>query len=251
MATRKVILVTGANQGLGFATIKVAANRDPSAYYILACRDMNAGVKAVDELKKSGISASLDVVQLDVTKDAEITKAVELVTTKYGKLDVRLPKDASLEALRASYTEMIDVNVSSVACICAAFQPLLGKSTQPKVINITSGLASITNCLTKPMRRSPPYATTKVALNGLTAHLQGVENERVTLERSNESASDVTQINYYAASPGFLKTAFMNFHPAGADPITGAEVVVQLISNQYPGGTQWEYEAGKMQKVPW
>jgi NAD(P)-dependent dehydrogenase (short-subunit alcohol dehydrogenase family) len=87
MATQKTVLVTGANQGLGFAIVSIAATRDSSAHYILACRNLEAGATAIDELKKSGIAASLELLQLDVTKDAEIVKAVESVTERHGRLD--------------------------------------------------------------------------------------------------------------------------------------------------------------------
>jgi NAD(P)-dependent dehydrogenase (short-subunit alcohol dehydrogenase family) len=148
---------------------------------------------------------------------------------------------------------MFDVNVTSVACMCSAFRPLLAKSSQPKVINVTSGLGSIANCLTKKMHRSPPYGTSKVALNGLTAHLQTAENDRVALlEKDQGSVEGGAKVNYYSVAPGFLKTRFNRFNERGKDPFAGAEVVVQLIvDDQYPGGTQWEFDGGKMQQVPW
>jgi NAD(P)-dependent dehydrogenase (short-subunit alcohol dehydrogenase family) len=151
---------------------------------------------------------------------------------------------------------MFDVNVASVACMCAAFRPLLAKSFRPKVINITSGLGSITNSLTKKMYRSPPYGSSKVALNGLTAHLQTVENDRIESQKEKNQGNVVSgglKVNYYSVAPGFLKTALTRFNERGKDPFAGAEVVVQLIldDGQYPGGTQWEFEQGKMQQVPW
>ncbi|PCH00213.1 Glucose/ribitol dehydrogenase [Penicillium occitanis (nom. inval.)] len=260
MDTQKIILVTGANRGLGYCIVSVAAARHPSAHFILACRSLEAGNKAVNELKESGITASLEVLKLDVTKDDEIVAAVDAVTAKHGRLDVlvnnagisRFPPDSSLPALRAAYTDMLSVNVSSVACVCAGFRPLLAQSTQPKVVNITSGLGSMANCLTKKMHRSPPYGTSKVAVNGLTAHLQTAENDRVTDIRI--SGDGGPKVNYYSVAPGFLKTAFTRFNERGKDPYAGAEVIVQLIQadpGEYPGGTQWEFEQGKMQQVPW
>ena len=163
-----------------------------------------------------------------------------------------MPKDASLPAVRAVYNELFDVNVASVACMCAAFRPLLAKSVQPKVINITSGLGSITNALTKKMHRFPPYGTSKVAVNGLTAHLQTAENDRMALGQDQGEVAGGPKVNYYSVAPGFLKTAFTRFAEMGKDPLAGAEVVVQLIvDDQYSGGTQWEFEEGKMQQVPW
>lgn len=83
----RIILCTGANQGLGFEIIYVSALRDPSTVYILACRNVAAGHEAVQKLRDSGIQAALEVVQLDVTSDEQIEAAAERVKKKYGRLD--------------------------------------------------------------------------------------------------------------------------------------------------------------------
>jgi NAD(P)-dependent dehydrogenase (short-subunit alcohol dehydrogenase family) len=87
MTTPKTILITGANKGLGLGIAQVAATRDPSAHYILTSRNVEAGEKAIQDMKNSGIEASFELLQLDITTDAEILKAAEYVTTKHGKLD--------------------------------------------------------------------------------------------------------------------------------------------------------------------
>ena len=87
MAASKIVLVTGANQGLGFAIVSVAGTRNPSAHYILACRSLESGQKAIVELKEKGVIASVELVQLDVTKDADIHRVVQSVTASHGKLD--------------------------------------------------------------------------------------------------------------------------------------------------------------------
>ena len=69
MALRKSVLITGVNQGLAFAIISVAGTRDPSVYYILAYRSLEAGQEAIARLKEKSIVASLEV------------------TTLYGKLN--------------------------------------------------------------------------------------------------------------------------------------------------------------------
>lgn len=61
------------------------------------------------------------------------------------------PVDDSLSALRDTYTKQLSVNLTSVAIVTTAFAPLLHKAAEPIVINVTSGLGSITNTLTKKM----------------------------------------------------------------------------------------------------
>jgi NAD(P)-dependent dehydrogenase (short-subunit alcohol dehydrogenase family) len=87
MSFPRVVLCTGANQGLGFAILQVAALRDPFPIYILACRNVALGNEALNQLRGEGIKAEIEVLQLDVTDDEHIISAVKFVESKYGKLD--------------------------------------------------------------------------------------------------------------------------------------------------------------------
>ncbi|KAL4912959.1 short chain dehydrogenase/reductase family protein [Aspergillus aurantiobrunneus] len=258
--SEKVILCTGANQGLGFAILQVAGLHHPQNTYILCSRDLSAGQQAVQKLKDLGVTATVDLVQLDVTNDQQITAVVEHVVNAYGRLDVLinnagiilLPSKDDLSAARNTYNEILNVNITSVAIITTAFTPLLYKSSSPKVINVSSGLGSIQNSLTKKMGRSPPYGASKIGMNGLTVHMQVAENDRI--EADAGGTSGMPRIRYYACAPGPLKTAFTNYWPNGRSPEEGAEVVVRLLAddaNQYDGGSYWEFADGEMKAVPW
>jgi NAD(P)-dependent dehydrogenase (short-subunit alcohol dehydrogenase family) len=83
----QVILCTGANRSLGFAILQATALRLPSATYLLGSRSAQAGEEAIEELKKLGVKAPVEVLELDVSKDSSIFSAVEAVKVKYGKLD--------------------------------------------------------------------------------------------------------------------------------------------------------------------
>jgi NAD(P)-dependent dehydrogenase (short-subunit alcohol dehydrogenase family) len=82
-----IILVTGANRGIGFAIVQATALRVPQATYLLACRSQDAGEKSIEDLKNLGVTAKLDVIILDVTDDASIINAKNQVEKKYGLLD--------------------------------------------------------------------------------------------------------------------------------------------------------------------
>lgn len=154
--------------------------------------------------------------------------------------------------MRATYNEYMNVHITSVAVITQAFTPLLYKSTAPKVINVTSGLGSITNVLSpRRMGRSPPYGASKVGMNGLTAHLQVAQNDRVTAENNNDAGP---HIRFFISNPGLLKTAFSNYLARGKDPQAGAESIVQLLQDdtgKFDHAMQWEFEEGEMRIVPW
>jgi NAD(P)-dependent dehydrogenase (short-subunit alcohol dehydrogenase family) len=91
MAKPQVVLVTGANRGIGFSIVQATALRNPTSSFILACRSVSSGEAAMVELKKMGLAAHLDVVELDVTNDATIVSAKEYVEKKYGCLDGSSP----------------------------------------------------------------------------------------------------------------------------------------------------------------
>lgn len=161
-------------------------------------------------------------------------------------------QDIELSAIRATFNEYMNVHISSVAVITHAFTPLLHKSLAPRVINITSGLGSITNVLSpRRMARVPPYGASKVGMNGLTAHLQVAENDRVTAEPENSMRP---RIRFFISNPGLLKTAFSNYIAQGKEPQAGAESIVQLLGDdegKFDHGMQWEFEEGEMRIVPW
>jgi NAD(P)-dependent dehydrogenase (short-subunit alcohol dehydrogenase family) len=166
---------------------------------------------------------------------------------------IRAPED-DLPALRQAYNTMLNTNLTSVAVLTTAFLPLLHKSPDPKVINITSGLGSIANTLTKKMGRFPPYGASKVGMNGLTAHMQTAENDRIAAEEVKGEGIKEGRIKYYAVAPGLLKTALTAFHGLGKDPKEGTGAVIRLMEDQegkYPAGTQWEFVEEGMRVVPW
>jgi NAD(P)-dependent dehydrogenase (short-subunit alcohol dehydrogenase family) len=87
MSSAQVILVTGANRGIGFPIIQATGLRIPNAIFLLGCRTKASGEEAISQLKKLGVTATLDVLILDVTSDSSIVAAKETIEQKYGHLD--------------------------------------------------------------------------------------------------------------------------------------------------------------------
>ena len=85
--TPPVILTTGANQGLGLAIVHVLAQREPTGHYILCARNTSAGDEALAGLRRQGIRADIEVLQLDVTNDDQIQAAIDHVQSRYQRLD--------------------------------------------------------------------------------------------------------------------------------------------------------------------
>ena len=90
-------------------------------------------------------------------------------------------------------------------------------------------------------------------MNGLSVHMQMVENDRVEAEERN-GIKGTPRVRFMIVSPGVLKTTLTNFLARGKEPREGAEAVARLamdLEGTYEGVTQWEFEDGEMRVVPW
>jgi NAD(P)-dependent dehydrogenase (short-subunit alcohol dehydrogenase family) len=183
-----------------------------------------------------------------------------IFTVLINNAGIALFPDTTLSSIQEAYSTVLATNVTSVAVITNAFLPLLHASTgRPKVINITSGLASITRAKQWKMLRAPAYASSKIGLNGLTVYMQLEEDERAEKEaaaiggRAGKGGGNA-RVSFYCANPGLLKTALTNFMPMAKDPKDGAEVVVRLaleVGGPFEEAAIWEFEQGRMKQVPW
>jgi NAD(P)-dependent dehydrogenase (short-subunit alcohol dehydrogenase family) len=74
-------------RGIGFASIHRLASAAPDHNHLLAVRSKNAGKEAVQKLRDLGVTATLEVIELDVTNVDQVMRAVESIKIGYGKLD--------------------------------------------------------------------------------------------------------------------------------------------------------------------
>jgi NAD(P)-dependent dehydrogenase (short-subunit alcohol dehydrogenase family) len=90
MSPAEVVLITGANTGLGYETIK-ALLQSPKPYHVLmGSRDVAKGEAAVKSLQEEvpKTLSKVDVVQIDVSDDDLIDNAMKHIKEKFGRLDV-------------------------------------------------------------------------------------------------------------------------------------------------------------------
>ncbi|KAF1990943.1 NAD(P)-binding protein [Aulographum hederae CBS 113979] len=246
----KVILVTGANRGIGFAIVQRLSQRPEGRddTYILGVRSLEAGNEAVKELQELvGEPRRFEVLQIDVTDDTSVHTTVQELFTRFGKLDV-LINNAGYAAitspdnadLRQAFSTILSVNVTSIAILTTALLSLLKQSPTPLVINVSSARGSTTRSAAGdlPPTRSVPYSVSKAALNMLTVEMGRAEPGVV----------------FQSACPGFCRTRFNGFKGV-REPIEGARVVVELVGGR--GGTPgyesgfWHFGEGGMERYPW
>ncbi|KAF4186027.1 hypothetical protein CNMCM7927_006075 [Aspergillus lentulus] len=220
-ATKTIVLITGANSGIGF---ELAAQLTAKASYhvLMGVRSMQKGNAALAQLQSRNLLDSLELLHLDVTDDETIHRAAETVEKAHGKLDILVNNAAIVSTaptLRQKLQDEFDTNATGAAVVAESFIPLLQKSTgSPRIINISSGAGSIARRLdpSSVLYKVPglQYRVNKSALHMITA-CQWVEHGPA--------------IKVFAYDPGFTQSNLSERNTAenGAKP--AAEAVRPLI----------------------
>ena len=167
----KISLVTGANRGIGLEVARQLALQGFKT--ILGARDEQKSKSAASLLQQSGVEVI--PVQLDVTEQKSIDAARQIVEQRFGKLDVLVNNAGILyddwqRAETANFEivhQAFETNTLGAWRVCQAFIPLLSKSKQGRIVNVSSESGS----LTLMGGGTPAYSVSKVALNALTRML--------------------------------------------------------------------------------
>ncbi len=227
----KSAFVTGANKGIGFETAKQLTELGYFVY--IGSRDKAKGIEAIEKLKALGFS-NVDCIELDVTDINSIKSARQELEVKTQHLDIlinnagirgEVPQPASkvpIERLRLVF----ETNFFGAVQTTQVFMDLLKKADQPRIVNVTSDLASLTNHSDPTWKfypfKSSAYSPSKTALNAYTVML--------AFELKD------TSFKVNCVNPGHTATDFNNYK--GEKPIEqGASVIVKYATLDKDGAT--------------
>jgi NAD(P)-dependent dehydrogenase (short-subunit alcohol dehydrogenase family) len=166
----------GANSGIGYDTAYALAKDYANHHVIIASRSPERGHKALAEIQSSGPAGTLSFLELDVTVDASIEAAVKQLTSDFGVIDV-LVNNAGISPMgtptRQALMETFNTNVFGPTLLSQAVEPLLNKSKDPRIINVTSELGSLKfrtdySLFISQVEGADGYRMSKTALNMLT-----------------------------------------------------------------------------------
>ncbi|KAI9934515.1 hypothetical protein ASPWEDRAFT_53692 [Aspergillus wentii DTO 134E9] len=168
----RIVLITGANAGIGFATAKFISHACKDFHVIIASRSLDKAQQALNDIN----SDNLSTIQLDVTNQSSIQQAAAQVDQQFGRLDVLINNAGIMsrdDDIKTRMQANMDVNVVGPAVVADAFRPLLLRSQNPYSIYVSSGLGSLTDAAdpTSPTYNSfsnvEAYRASKAALNML------------------------------------------------------------------------------------
>lgn len=177
MTVKKTALITGANKGIGFATAKHLAQLGYHVY--IGSRDKSNGQKAVEQLKSLGLN-NVDFIEMDVTDEQSIRNARLELESKTPKLDVLInnagvageqPQNMSTGDV-ANLRKVFEINFFGAVQTTRQFIDLLKKSDEPRIVNVSSGLGSLSFHSSSPdFGMYAAYSCSKTALNAFTVML--------------------------------------------------------------------------------
>ena len=223
----KTALITGANKSIGFETARQLLQQ---GYYVyLGSRNIENGLEAAKQLRQEGLT-QVEPIAIDVNDAQSVKAAREALGGKIEALDVLInnagisgtfPQNA-LETGTSEFRNVFETNFFGVIEVTSTFLDLLKKSSQPRIVNVTSGLGSLT-LHNDPSWKYYPfkaacYVSSKAALNAYTIVL----------------AYDLrdTSFKVNAVDPGFTATDFNHHTGPGTVPDAAARVVKAAILDQ-------------------
>ena len=160
----QLALVTGASRGIGAATAEALAAA--GAHVILTART-SAGLEEVEDRIHAG-GGNATIAPLDLTQGESIAKLADAVAGRWAALDMLVLNAAMLGSLTPvqaidgkEFGEVVQLNLLSQQAVIAAFDPLLRKSSNARLIAITSSVGAA------PRAFWGAYGASKAALEAL------------------------------------------------------------------------------------
>jgi NAD(P)-dependent dehydrogenase (short-subunit alcohol dehydrogenase family) len=216
----KTALITGANKSIGFEAARQLLQQGYHVY--LGARDAEKGQQAVTQLRAEGLT-QVELLVIDVTDSGSIAAACAALSQKTDVLDVLINNagilgnmvqpatSASMEMIK----EVYNTNVFGVIEVTQAFLDLLRQSPAPRIVNVTSGLGSLTLHNEPNWKyyhvKGAAYMPSKAALNAYTIML------------AYELRDTPFKVN--AVDPGYTATDFNHHSGPGTVPDAAARVV--------------------------
>ena len=239
---QRIALVTGANKGIGFEIARNLAGA--GLRVLLGARDPGLGEAAAARLRE----ADLDVrfLLLDLGRPETLKAAAARIEAESGRLDVLVnnagivdaadgpPGTATLDAVH----RVMATNFFGTLAVTQALLPLLRKSSSGRIVNVSSGLGSLT------LNADPSWDYARVKLLGYNASKAALN--MLTIQLADELRDTPIKVN--SADPGYTDTDLNGHRGHQTIPQGAAEATrLALLPEDGPTGGYFNSEG----PLPW
>ncbi|MDR3652115.1 MAG: oxidoreductase [Paludibacter sp.] len=178
----KTIIVTGANSGLGFESVKAFAGK--GANIIMACRSVDKGEKAKKQILRIYKTATIQVMELDLADLSSIRNFVSNFKQNNAHLDVLLNNAGVMIVpyclTKDGFESQMGVNFLGHYALTGLLLDLLTKTPKSRVVNVSSlshkqGIMDFANLLFEDAKDFKPmkaYGRSKLSILLFTYELQ-------------------------------------------------------------------------------
>ncbi len=219
----KVILLTGANRGIGLATAHELARRGAKVV---------VGVRHPQSME---VISGVTTLHLDTADTESCRQFVDEATAKYSHIDGLINNAAILVDQHTPILKLpeddlrrvVDVNLIGPLRLCQLVVPGMVSRGYGRVVNVSSGLGAISDMA----GGYPSYRLTKLALNGLTRILSA--------DLARESNVKINSL-----CPGWVKTD-MGGEGASRQPSDAAREIADLVAISADGPSGGFYRSGR------
>ncbi len=202
----QLALVTGASRGIGAATAQALARA--GAHVILTARDARA-LEAVEEaIAAEGGHAT--IAPMDLGEPDAIARLATAVASRWGALDILVINAAVLPQLtsvadidQVAFTRALTINVLATQSLIARFDPCLRKSSNARVIGLTSSVAAT------PRAFWGAYGASKAAqealLDAYAQEVRAISKVRVAILNPSATRTKMRAAAYPGEDPASVK----------------------------------------------
>lgn len=222
----QLALVTGASRGIGAATAEALAKA--GAHVVLTARTTKE-LEAVEE-RIFAAGGSATIAPVDLAEPDGIARLATAISQRWQALDIMVINAAQLPELTSvpdisqrAFNQALTVNVLATQSLIANFDPMLRRSANPRVIGLTSSVAS------KPRAYWGAYGASKAAFE-------------VLLDCYAQETMNVSKLRVAIVNPGATRTAMRARAYPGEDPASVktpevvADRIISLLDQPFSSG---------------
>ncbi|KAL5575046.1 hypothetical protein UlMin_016745 [Ulmus minor] len=185
---KKYAVVTGANKGIGFETVRQLCNQGVTV--VLTARDHNKGVEAIDKLHQVGLSDRVLFHQLDVLDPLSVQALASFISNSFGRLDILVNNAGASgvvvdeESLRALNIDPRDWLAGKVTTLVQGVVKQTYEKAEECLNTNYYGVKRVTEALL-PLLQLSPFGARIVNVSSLRSELKRIPSQSLRDELGN------------------------------------------------------------------